>query len=30
MHDRAVELVQVAEFLERVGDRGIRRLWHVL
>ena len=24
--DRAVELVQVAEFLERIGDRGVRQL----
>ncbi len=26
VHDRAVELVEVAELLERVGDRGVRQL----
>ena len=26
VHDRAVELVQVAELLERVGDRGVGEL----
>ena len=27
MHDRAVKLVQVAEFFERLRDRGVGQLW---